>query len=211
VIRPNLTVEPQAAQSSVDPEEARVTARDSQQRNVGDIPWKSVESQGKLLGASILKRYLGTRLELSEPAGISVAQRSSNSEEFTISLQRCHRLQNVSSGMSQQININNLRFRFCFFDVQSYLTKLYIGDFTRYEGIAIAAVRALATKEKPFVGMKRIVQHARDSEKDPRCARLRSMKKKAIKTLVDQRIFKGTKVSYGRTKRGLAHTHSKKA
>jgi hypothetical protein len=57
--------------------------------------------------------------------------------------------------------------------------------FTRYEGIAIAAVMGLATQEKPFVSMKRIVQHARDYEKDPTCARLRPMMKKAIKTPVD--------------------------
>jgi hypothetical protein len=36
--------------------------------------------------------------------------------------------------------------------------------FTRDEGFAIAAVIDLATKEKPFVGMKRIVRHARDYE-----------------------------------------------
>jgi hypothetical protein len=59
----------------------------------------------------------------------------------------------------------------------------------------------LATQEKLFVGMKRIVQYARDYEKDPGCARLRPMMKKAIKTRVDQRIFKGTKDSYGLTKR----------
>jgi hypothetical protein len=69
----------------------------------------------------------------------------------------------------------------------------------------------LATKEKPFVGMKRIVQYARDYEKDPRCARLRPMIKKAIKTLVEQRIFKATKDSYRLTKRGLAHAHGEKA
>jgi hypothetical protein len=81
----------------------------------------------------------------------------------------------------------------------------------RFEGIAIAAVMGLVTKEKPFVGMKRIVQHACDYEKDPGCARLRPMNKKAIKTPVDQRIFKGTKDSYGLTKRGLAHAHGEKA
>jgi hypothetical protein len=49
--------------------------------------------------------------------------------------------------------------------------------FTRYEGIAIAAVIGLATQEKPFIGAKRIVRHARDYEKDPRCARLLSCMK----------------------------------
>jgi hypothetical protein len=83
--------------------------------------------------------------------------------------------------------------------------------FTRYEGIAIAAVMGLATKEKPFVGMKRTVQYARDHEKDPGCARLRPMMKKAIKTRVDQPIFKATKDSYRLTKRGLAHAHGEKA
>jgi hypothetical protein len=82
---------------------------------------------------------------------------------------------------------------------------------TRYEGIAIAAVMGLATKEKPFVGMKRIVRYAGDYEKDPGCARLRPMMKKAIKTLVDQRIFKATKDSYHLTKRGLVHAHGEKA
>jgi hypothetical protein len=83
--------------------------------------------------------------------------------------------------------------------------------FTRYEGIAIAAVTGLATKEKRFVGMKRIVRHARDYEKDSGCARLHPMMKKAIKTRVDQRIFKGAKDSYGLTKRGLADAQGKKA
>jgi hypothetical protein len=69
----------------------------------------------------------------------------------------------------------------------------------------------LATKEKPFVGMKRTVRHARDCQKDPGCARLRPMMKKAIKTIVDQRIFKATKDSYRLTKRGLAHGHGEKA
>jgi hypothetical protein len=83
--------------------------------------------------------------------------------------------------------------------------------FTRYEGIAIAAVMGLTTKEKLFVGMRRIVQYARDYEKDPGCTRPRPMKKKAIKTLVDQRIFKATKDSYRLTKCGLAHAHDEKA
>jgi hypothetical protein len=81
--------------------------------------------------------------------------------------------------------------------------------FARYEGIAIAAVTGLATKEKPFVGMKRIVGRARDCKKDPVYARLRPMMKKAIKTRVDQRIFKGTKDSYRFTKSGFAHAHGK--
>jgi hypothetical protein len=88
-------------------------------------------------------------------------------------------------------------------------TKRHV--FTRYKGIAIAADMGLATKEKPFVGMKRIVQYARDCEKDPACARFRSMTKKAIKTRVDQRIFKATKDSHRLTKRGLAHAHGEKA
>jgi hypothetical protein len=50
--------------------------------------------------------------------------------------------------------------------------------FARYEGIAIATVMGLATKEKPFVGMKRIVHHARDYEKDPGCDRVRPMMRK---------------------------------
>jgi hypothetical protein len=83
--------------------------------------------------------------------------------------------------------------------------------FARYEGIAIAAVMGLATQEKPFVGMKRFVQHASDYEKDPGCDRVRPMMMKAIKTPVDQRILKGTNDSYGLTKRGLAHAHGEKA
>jgi hypothetical protein len=61
--------------------------------------------------------------------------------------------------------------------------------FTRYEGIAIAAVRGLVTKEKPFVGMKRIVQYARDYKKDPGCARLRPMMKKAINAFSKRRTI----------------------
>jgi hypothetical protein len=64
----------------------------------------------------------------------------------------------------------------------------------------VAAVRGRATQEKPFVGTKRIVRHARDYEKDPKCARLRPVKKKSIKTRVDQRIFKGTNDSDGLTR-----------
>jgi hypothetical protein len=59
--------------------------------------------------------------------------------------------------------------------------------------------------------MKWIVRHARDCKKDPGCARLRPMMKKAFKMPVDQRIFKGTKDSYGLTKRGFAHAHGEKA
>jgi hypothetical protein len=59
--------------------------------------------------------------------------------------------------------------------------------------------------------MKRIVRHARDSEMDPTRARLRPMMKKAIKTPVDQHIFKATKDSYHLTKRGLAQAHGEKA
>jgi hypothetical protein len=82
---------------------------------------------------------------------------------------------------------------------------------TCYEGIAIAAVMGLATKEKPFVGMKRTVPYARNYEKDPGCARLRPIDKKAIKTLDDPRMLKATKDSYRLTKRGLAHAHGEKA
>jgi hypothetical protein len=83
--------------------------------------------------------------------------------------------------------------------------------FTRYKGITIAAVMGVATQEKPFVGLKRIVQHADDFAKDPRCARLRPMTKEAIKTRVDQSIFKGRKDCHGLTKRGLAHVDGEKA
>jgi hypothetical protein len=69
----------------------------------------------------------------------------------------------------------------------------------------------LGIKEKSFVGMKRIVQHARDYEKDPKCARLRLMIKKAFMTRVDQHIFKATKDSDGLTKRGLADAHGENA
>jgi hypothetical protein len=37
--------------------------------------------------------------------------------------------------------------------------------FTRYEGIAIAAVLAFATEENPFVAMRKITQYTRDFEK----------------------------------------------
>jgi hypothetical protein len=43
-------------------------------------------------------------------------------------------------------------------------TKQYIVP--RYEGIAIAAVTSLGTKERPFACLRKIAQHARDHEKD---------------------------------------------
>jgi hypothetical protein len=55
--------------------------------------------------------------------------------------------------------------------------------------------------------MKRIVQHARDSEKVLSRARLRPIMKKTIKTLADERIFKARERFYDVTKRVFAHAH----
>jgi hypothetical protein len=60
--------------------------------------------------------------------------------------------------------------------------------FLRYEGIAIAAVLAFATEEKPFVTTRKITQDARGFEKDPKLARLPIMMKKALITLIDHNV-----------------------
>jgi hypothetical protein len=77
--------------------------------------------------------------------------------------------------------------------------------FTRYEGISIAAVLAFVTEEKSFVAMRKITQYARDFEKDPKLTRLSTMMKKALKTLVDQKMFKAKKDFYALTLRRRAY------
>jgi hypothetical protein len=77
--------------------------------------------------------------------------------------------------------------------------------FTQYEGIAIAAVLASATEAKPSVAMRKITQYVRDFGKDPKLVRLPTMMKKALKTLVDQNIFKAKKDSYAVTSCGRGH------
>jgi hypothetical protein len=76
--------------------------------------------------------------------------------------------------------------------------------FTRYEGVAIAAVLAFATEEKSFVAMRNITQYLRDLEKDPKLARLPTMIKKALKMLIDQKMFKAKKNFYAFTPRRKA-------
>jgi hypothetical protein len=75
---------------------------------------------------------------------------------------------------------------------------------TRYKGIAITAVLTFATEERPFVGMRKITQYARDLERDPKLARLPIMMEKALKTLVDQKMFKAKKDSCALTPCGRA-------
>jgi hypothetical protein len=79
--------------------------------------------------------------------------------------------------------------------------------FTGYERIAIAAVLAFATEEKPFVAIREITPYARNFEKNPKLTRFPTMMKKALKKLVDQTMFKGKKDFSTLTSRGRARAH----
>jgi hypothetical protein len=65
---------------------------------------------------------------------------------------------------------------------------------TRYEGIAIAALLAFATEEKPVLAMRKITQYARDFEGDPKLARLPNMMKKALKSLLIKKCSRQRKI-----------------
>jgi hypothetical protein len=76
--------------------------------------------------------------------------------------------------------------------------------FSRYEGAVIAALLALATEEKPFVAMRRIVAFAHDVEKEPNLVGIRRTMKNILRMLTDQKVLKVKKDSYALTKRGAA-------
>jgi hypothetical protein len=63
---------------------------------------------------------------------------------------------------------------------------------------------ALATEEKPFVAMRKIVAFAHDIEKEPNLVRIRRTMKNILRMLTDQKILKANKDSYALTKRGAA-------
>jgi hypothetical protein len=76
--------------------------------------------------------------------------------------------------------------------------------FSRYEAAVITSLLSLATEEKPFVAMRRIVAFAHDIDKEPNSARMRRTMKNVLRTLTDRKVLKAKKDSYALTKRGAA-------
>jgi hypothetical protein len=59
-------------------------------------------------------------------------------------------------------------------------------------------------RREAICGNGKITHYARDFEKDPKLARISSLMKKALKTLIGQKMFKAKKDSYALTQGGRA-------
>jgi hypothetical protein len=71
-----------------------------------------------------------------------------------------------------------------------------------YQGLAVAAVSKWATAEKPFVSFAKVVVHAAEFEDKLKLQQLRKLMKTALKRLIEHKILRAKKDSFGLTKRG---------
>jgi hypothetical protein len=65
----------------------------------------------------------------------------------------------------------------------------------------------LATEEKRFVAMRKIMQYAHDLERDPNLARLRTTMKNRLETRVDEKMFRAKKDFHVFAKRESIFVH----